>query len=207
DPVRFEKFFASVTLGKGAAISMFHRDGTMIARHPHVPELIGRKITNGTLLDSVEKNGGIRTLRIKSPVDGQDRIGSAAALRDYPVTVVATMTLESVLADWRDQTRAMIAGAGLLTLAIGVTLLLIIRQINRQNRESQQRLESQKQQLDTALNNMTQGLVLYDSAERLVLCNQRFIDMLGLSPDLVKPGADARTIMRHRAATGSFAGN
>src|SRR5215470_10351986 len=207
DPANFEKFFASVVLGQGAAISMFHRDGTMIARHPHVATLIGRKITKGPLLNSVEKNGGIRTLRITSPVDGQDRIGSAAALRDYPITVVATKAVESVLADWRDQTRAMIAGACGLTLAIGLTLLLSMRQINRQNREQQQRLEAQKQQLDNALNNMTQGLVLYDGSQRLVLCNQRFIDMFGLSKDVVKPGTPSLDIMRHRHATGSFDGD
>jgi len=39
DPVNFEKFFASIALGKGAAISMLHRDGTMLARHPHVTSI------------------------------------------------------------------------------------------------------------------------------------------------------------------------
>ena len=207
DPVSFEKFFASVSLGNGAAISLFHNDGTLIARHPHIHSMIGQKFANLPLLDSVQKNGGIRTMRVKSPVDGEDRLGAAAVLRDYPITVVATTTMTNVLADWRDQTRAMIAGACLLTLAIGVTLLLIIRRINLQNRESQQRLESQKQQLDTALNNMTQGLVLYDGSQRLVLCNQRYLDMFGLSPEIVKPGADSLDVIRHRHATGSFDGD
>ena len=56
----------------------------------------------------------------------------------------------------------------------------------------------QQQHLDTTLRNMTQGLVLM-TRPRLVLCNQRFIDMFGLSPDIVKPGTDAREVMRHRA--------
>jgi hypothetical protein len=42
DPNHFEKFFASVALGKGAAISMFHRDGTMLARHPQADAMIGQ---------------------------------------------------------------------------------------------------------------------------------------------------------------------
>ena len=54
---------------------------------------------------------------------------------------------------------------------------------------------------------MTQGLVLYDASERLVLYNQRFIDMFGLSPDIVKPGAHALDVMRHRAAIGSYEGD
>ena len=36
EPANFEKFFATVALGPGAAISMHHRDGTLLARHPHV---------------------------------------------------------------------------------------------------------------------------------------------------------------------------
>jgi PAS domain-containing protein len=193
DPASFEKFFASVALGNGAAISMFHGDGTLIARHPHAASMIGRKFANAPLVNDVRAHGGIRTMRVKSPVDGQERLGAAAPLRDYPITIVATTTMASVLADWRDQTRALITGACLLTLAIGLTMFLIIRQIVRQSRESQQHLQSQKQQLDTALNNMTQGLVLYDGSKRLVLCNQRFMDMFGLTPDLA--------FARHHAAS------
>ena len=46
DPVNYEKFFASVALGEGAAISMFHRDGTMLARYPHIDSMIGQKFKN-----------------------------------------------------------------------------------------------------------------------------------------------------------------
>jgi len=35
-PATFENFFSSVMLGENAAISMLHRDGTMLARHPHI---------------------------------------------------------------------------------------------------------------------------------------------------------------------------
>ena len=36
DPANFEAFFASVVLARGAAISMFHHDGTLLARYPRV---------------------------------------------------------------------------------------------------------------------------------------------------------------------------
>ncbi|MFO1110656.1 MAG: EAL domain-containing protein [Bradyrhizobium sp.] len=207
DPGSFEKFFASIVLGPGAAISMFHRDGMLIARHPHVETMIGQKVANAPLVAKVQAHGGLQTMRMTSPLDGQDRLGAAASLRDYPLTIVATATAASTLADWRDQTRLMITAACLMTAAIGLTLLLIVRHVNRQSREAQQRLEAQKQQLDTALNNMTQGLVLYDGSARLVLRNQRYIDMFGLSEDVVKPGASVLDIIRHRKETGSFDGD
>ncbi len=170
DPANFEKFFASVALGEGAAISMFHRDGTMLARYPHADTLIGKKFTSAPLLNKVLTQGGQQTLRMQSPVDHQDRLGSAAELSHFPIVVVATTTVAAALADWRAQTRFLIVAATLAALVIAFILFLIIRQITRQSREAQQRLEAEKHRLDTALNNMTQGLVLYDASARIVIC-------------------------------------
>ncbi len=208
DPASFEKFFASVALGEGSAISLFHYDGKLIARYPHNPAMIGQNFKNTPMVSGVATQGGGRsTLRTTSPIDGLERVGSAAGLNGHPIVVVVTRTVASVLTDWRAQTQVMVGGAFLLTLAIGLTLLLTVRQMSRQSRESQQRLGEQKQQLDTALNNMTQGLCLYDGSSRLVLCNQRFIDMFGLSAEIIKPGCHAIDVMHHRTATGSFVGD
>jgi methyl-accepting chemotaxis protein len=55
-----------------------------------------------------------------------------------------------------------------------------------------------------ALNNMTQGVVMFDADGRLVVCNDRYLDMYGLSADIVKPGALLADIVRHRAESGSL---
>jgi diguanylate cyclase (GGDEF)-like protein/PAS domain S-box-containing protein len=207
DPANFENFFASVLLGEGAAISMFHRDGTLLARYPRADTMIGQRLTKAPLLEMVRAGGGLQTLRFESSVDWQDRLGSAASLNRFPIIVVATSTVSAVLADWREQTRFMVAVAIFSAVVIAFILYLIVRQLTRQNRESQQRLESERHRLDTALNNMTQGLVLYDAAARVVTCNRRYIDMYGLSTDVVKPGCHFLDIIRHRQETGSFDGD
>jgi diguanylate cyclase (GGDEF)-like protein len=61
--------------------------------------------------------------------------------------------------------------------------------------------------LDTVLNNMSQGVLLFDSESRLVFCNQRYIEMYGLSPDLVQPGCKLSSLLDHRIAVGTFSGN
>ena len=170
EAVHFEKFFASVALANGAAISMFHRDGTMLARYPRVQSMVGQKFKSAPLLNKVLAEGSRQTLRVTSPVDDQDRLGAASALSRFPIVVIATTTVTAALADWREQTRLLIVAAMLSALVIALILFLIIRQMARQNRESQARLELQRQQLDTALNNMTQGLVLYDASARIILC-------------------------------------
>jgi len=68
-------------------------------------------------------------------------------------------------------------------------------------------LLAQNVRFDIAINNMTQGLLLYDSAERLIVCNQRYIDMYGLSPDVVKPGLSFRDLIVYRKQAGSFKGD
>ena len=167
DPVNFEKFFASVALGTGAAISMFHRDGTMLARHPHADSMIGQNFKTAPLVNKILTEGGHQTLRLQSPIDGKERLGSAGELTHFPIVIVATTTVSAALADWRAQTRFLIAAAVLSALVIAFILFLIVRQMTRQNQESQQRLESEKHRLDTALNNMTQkGPLLLLSTHR-----------------------------------------
>ncbi|MFX5547160.1 hypothetical protein ABTD91_19630, partial [Acinetobacter baumannii] len=55
EAANFEKFFASLSLGHDATISIFHHDGTLIARRPHAPSLIGQKFASAPLIESVKK--------------------------------------------------------------------------------------------------------------------------------------------------------
>jgi diguanylate cyclase (GGDEF)-like protein len=206
-PGSFEKFFASVALGQGAAISMHHRDGTLLARYPHVEEMIGRNFKSGPARQQRLFERDHDSTRLTSPVDGRDRLISARALTDFPIVIVATTTETAALADWREQISFLIAVAALAVLVITTMLFLVIRKLSQQHRLSQQRLTLEKLRLDTAVNNMTQGLLLFDSSQRLVVCNQRYIEMYGLSAAVVKPGCSFREIIAHRKVTGSLLGD
>ncbi|WP_407120519.1 EAL domain-containing protein [Bradyrhizobium sp. STM 3561] len=207
DPDSYRQYFASVALAEGTAISLFDREGKMLARYPHVEELIGRSFKDAPLMQRVLTRGGQQTLRVKSPIDGEDRLGSAASLNHFPLIIVATNTMSAALADWRQQTGFLVATAGFSAAVIALILYLIIRQINRQNREAKERIELERQRLDTALNNMSQGLILYDAAGYIVICNRRYADMFGLSHDVIKPGCHIREVMYHRKERGAFDGN
>ncbi|MBN4668549.1 PAS-domain containing protein, partial [Pandoraea nosoerga] len=92
-------------------------------------------------------------------------------------------------------------------LAIAILLTLVVRKLIQQHRAQQQRLTLEKLRLDTAVNNMTQGLLLFDATQRLVICNKRYIEMYGLSADVIKPGCSFRDVIVHRHLTGSFQGD
>lgn len=67
-------------------------------------------------------------------------------------------------------------------------------------------LSEQYRRFDAALNNMSQGLCMFDSHLRVIVCNARYIELFGLSAQVVKPGASLREIMEHACALGHYPG-
>jgi len=59
-------------------------------------------------------------------------------------------------------------------------------------------------QFDTAINNMSQGLCFFDAAHRLIVCNDRYVEMYGLERDRVGPGTPLTEIVDMRFEAGSF---
>jgi methyl-accepting chemotaxis protein len=80
--------------------------------------------------------------------------------------------------------------------ALATVKLLRTRRIERENRS-----------LHTAINHMTQGLCVWDADTRLLLYNDRYIEMYGMSPTVIKPGLSLREVLEHRAAQGQFKGD
>lgn len=58
--------------------------------------------------------------------------------------------------------------------------------------------------LSMVLNNMTQGVVLFDAQERVLVCNDRYVEMYGLSASVVKAGCTLTDLIQNRITTGSL---
>jgi diguanylate cyclase (GGDEF)-like protein/PAS domain S-box-containing protein len=69
----------------------------------------------------------------------------------------------------------------------------------------QRRLRATDQQFRAAVANMSQGLLMFDANAILVVCNEPYLQMYGLSPKVVKPGCSLRQLLEHRVTVGSFA--
>ena len=207
EPSHFENFVASLALDRDTAISMIHRDGTIIARYPKDDKLVGLNVANTAAFQSALAMDGNISGRFTSARLLEDKVGAVKSLTHFPVLIVATTRTEAALADWRAQTRLQFFAAVLAIMVVIVMVFLIVRQLQRQHVQAQRKLSEKSQHLDTAINNMTQGLLLFDSSGRLVICNQRYIDLFGLSTDVVKPGAHLRDLIQHRQERGSFVGD
>ena len=203
----FESFVASLSLESGTAISMIHRDGTVIARYPRDAGLIGQNVAGSAGFQRALAAGGNISGRFTSEQLSDDKVGAVKSLEHFPILIIATTKTSAALHDWRAQTRLQFfAAAAAIFVVIGV-IFLIVRQLRRQHVAAQRKLREKSQHLDTAINNMTQGLLLFDSSGRLVICNQEYLDMFGLSPDVVKPGLHLIDLIRYRKRLGSFVGD
>ncbi|MCY6383096.1 sensor domain-containing protein [Hoeflea prorocentri] len=65
-----------------------------------------------------------------------------------------------------------------------------------------QELTEQNERFNAALDNMSQGLCLFDRNRRLLVCNRRYIELYDLPEELVKPGALFDDIVRFREQRG-----
>ena len=70
-------------------------------------------------------------------------------------------------------------------------------------REQEEALRIRNLQFDTAINNMSQGLCFFDAAQRLIVCNDRYIEMYDLPPDRA-PGGPLAEILNMRLGGGGF---
>jgi len=66
------------------------------------------------------------------------------------------------------------------------------------------RLRQHNRRIGIAMNNMSQGLCMFDRHGRLVVCNQRYRDMYQLPASVAKPGITRTELLRYRAAQGTF---
>jgi len=204
DVAQFERDFQPIVLGEHGSIAFLRDNGVLLARYPRIESIIGHTFhaATGSLGDA---DSG--TVRLVGLMDGKDRILATQRLVRFPFIMTAGLETSAALSDWRKEAATITAFALFSCCLVAIVLVLIVLQFSRQDRWSKQRVIVEKQRLDTAINNMTQGLLLFDAAQRIVVCNRRYIDMYGLSEQVVKPGCTLRDLISHRKETGSFAGD
>jgi hypothetical protein len=93
-----------------------------------------------------------------------------------------------------------VAGQAMLlaSLSIGALVLLGIQY---------GRLHTQNRRLLNAIDNMSQGLCMFDAQATIVVRNRRYVEMYKLSPQVVRPGCTLRELIQHRKDTGLFSGD
>lgn len=106
------------------------------------------------------------------------------------------------------KTRSYTVGLCLFIALTGLGLVISIlhfRQLSEREAAASH-VNIQNARFNAALNNMPQGLCMFDSDKRLVVSNERYASIYALPPELLKPGTSHETIIAHRISHGILAG-
>jgi diguanylate cyclase (GGDEF)-like protein/PAS domain S-box-containing protein len=91
--------------------------------------------------------------------------------------------------------------AGATAVILGICLVAALG-----DQQSKRKLRQQKILLDAALENMSQGLCMFDADGKIMLFNERYSKMMGLSAAWLK-GRSLLELFKYRKTTGEFAGD
>jgi diguanylate cyclase (GGDEF)-like protein len=212
----FETIYNSITPLLNESFMLLHTDGTILIRYPDTTDRGNRKMPERSPWYRLVASGGGH-YRSPGYFDGQARLVAVQPLHEYPLVVNVAGSEAAALANWRR--RATQIGIGtVLALICSVFLLKILsRQFHRllkseaalAEREGSladrtRELQSANDHIDAALQNMSQGLCMFDGSGRLIICNERYLRMYDLSADVIKPGCMLLEMLEHRRQRGSF---
>ena len=92
---------------------------------------------------------------------------------------------------------------GLLAIAVASVTVAILG-VSLISALADRRLDDKGRLLGIALDNMDQGVVMFDDTGRLVICNDRYAATYELPQRLVRPGAALADVVQHRVETGTL---
>jgi diguanylate cyclase (GGDEF)-like protein len=213
-PRYFEQIYNAVEGLQSRNFALTRTDGRMFVRFPDVEDRTGLMLpASSPWYATVAKGGGV--FRSLGVFDSVVRWVAVHPVRDFPFVAHIAVPEDVLLATWRIRTMVTVA----MTLVFVGAALVLLYLMGRQYRslsaseaslaEKSQALERehdalqahqaalqiQNQRFDAALNNMSQGLALFDGAARLVVCNERYRQLYGLSDEQTVPGTSLQDLI------------
>jgi hypothetical protein len=173
----FQHIYESIASLPDQLFLLLQRDGTVIARYPDPIVRAGEKLTAGSPWHRLVSQGG-GNYRAPDVFDGEARLMAVRPLREYPLVVNVGVTETAALATWRNQ--AIVLGIGTLLVMFCVAFLLKAQSkhfsrlaiseaklVERAHelKSANAQLRSAQAQTNATLDNMLQGLVMFDSSD------------------------------------------
>jgi signal transduction histidine kinase/CheY-like chemotaxis protein/HPt (histidine-containing phosphotransfer) domain-containing protein len=185
----FEDLYQSVNLSdRYTAISLFRRDGVLLARYPRSDNFIGESFAHSQafrLLASGAQAGTAvsNSPRITDPSDTSLRIVAPRTVPNYPAVVVARATEGLILQHWRLTESFVAAGVALLDGVIAGLTIWIYRLLRRR-RETFVQLEGMRRAAEQASSAKSQFLANMSHEVRTPLHGMLGVAELLLSSEL-----------------------
>ena len=202
NPRYFQDIYDHLELVNNSAVVLATTEGTLLVRRPFVEANIGRDMTQTHIFSRLQQAPS-GSLEIKASIDGVTRYNSYEKGNTYPIFVVVAQNMQELMAPWRASTiRRLIE-----TLVITGCILLMgvfVWRATKDLAKNSQELRKTNARFDAALANMPTGLSMFDADGRLLVWNARYLELYGMSSEVVRRGADIHDIVAHRKQAGGL---
>jgi diguanylate cyclase (GGDEF)-like protein/PAS domain S-box-containing protein len=203
DPEYFVRLYRSIDIGRNGLVSLIGLDGVLRASAGLVESKIGISLLETKPFELVRQSHSGHFFG-EGDIDGVRRLVSFHRVDGYPLVVTVGLAEDEILAGYRRDRELYFGAAAALTLLILAVVAIGIRSAMRLDR-TRAELATQNRLFEAALENMPQGLAMFDAERRLVICNRRYAELYGHAPDELAPGTPMRRIFEHRLARGVYA--
>ena len=217
----FEELYSRITAGPGFWVSLFRRDGMLMARYPHVEADIGRSFGSGALLGRFA-DPGVHSAEAHQPgrISGTELMIAGHDLSNQPLVVTVAFPLDAALAEWRSLAVWLAVSAAVLEAVLVAVGVLTLRQMRGQRVLAEARaarleaesalavareraradlaLGRQNLRFAAALGNMSQALCMFDADDRLIVANPRMAELFAVGTDGIAPGTALEALLAPR---------
>jgi diguanylate cyclase (GGDEF)-like protein len=149
-------------------------------------------LANEQALVVLEWDGNVDGQQADRPIAGMAWPRLAAPLPDAD----AQGNVEMPSGRWVNISRSNTREGGFIAVMSDITAM----------KEQAERLEATNLRLDTALDNMSHGLCLFDAQGRLAVVNARYFEIFHLPPGSIRPGITIQELIAIRVAHGNHPG-
>jgi diguanylate cyclase (GGDEF)-like protein len=195
-------FYQAAAKDLGKSIALLRRDGTMLMRYPSPELAIGMKLPPASTWYTRVAEGGGSYVNAATVTTGIPSLVTVRLLPDYPLVIDILKDRDAVFAQWRREAVYIAAFAAAASIAFAGLFWTLGRQFWRLAQANVE-LDRGREQFETVLGNITQGVCFFDGGKKLQLWNRRFTEIYDLAPDVVHVGCSLSDVLELRHAVGS----
>lgn len=197
----FEQLYSSIELGAGSEISLYMRDGTLLARQPH-PDGTISSFAGPAPPDTPQPDAAARILR--RTAGGSHLLTAHRGVGSYPLVVAVAVNESAVLANWRRHAMLMASGAMGIVLILALAAAAVARELARDEKLTKA-LQDSEARLHGIIDSAMDAIITVDDDQRIVLFNpaaEKMFrcssgDVMGASLDRLIPQRNREAHRRH----------
>jgi signal transduction histidine kinase/CheY-like chemotaxis protein len=211
-PVDFlSAFWKDAPVTKQAALGLMRDDAQLLSRYPTFattsPERLYGPPRTGLIVTHIRQNGFPESGAVMgySSSEGATTLWVFRRLPHYPITFFVALPTTHLFDTWlNNHSNLLLLTAIMLAVVIliGFTFSARQRSYERSLRNAFESLQLVASERDIALKAMPQGLCMFDESQRLIVCNEAYAKIYGLSADDTKPGTSYQSLLASKRALG-----